>query len=188
LPHELPLIAGPRLLDSFFSVTEQVQELEQNLLRPLGPERPTATPSRLEVKHYLGVQLLRDIDAMSMAHSLEVRVPLVDHVLSETLWPRLGYFPGLLKNKKLLYASLRRPLPPAVFNRPKQGFTFPFARWIKHDLKDFVREGHRYLADGGWISRQIPEQLQTGFAAGLVHWSRLWSLAIFGQMAMRGPK
>src|SRR5262249_47030462 len=123
LPHELPLVAGPRLLDSFSSFTEQVKELEKNLLQPLGPERPTATISRLEAKHYLSVQLLRDIDAMSMAHSLEVRVPLVDHILSETLWPRLGYFPGLLRNKKLLYESLRRPLPPAVFDRPKQGFT-----------------------------------------------------------------
>jgi asparagine synthase (glutamine-hydrolysing) len=187
LPHELPLIAGPRLLDSFSSVTEQVKQLEQNMLRPLDAEQPTATVSRLEVKHYLGVQLLRDIDAMSMAHSLEVRVPLVDHVLAGTLWPRLSHFPRYLKNKRLLYQSLRRPIPPAVFNRPKQGFTFPFAHWIKHDLRDFVREGHQYLAQEGWINRQLPEQLQTGFDAGLVHWSRLWSLAIFGQMAMRGP-
>lgn len=188
MPQEIDLIAGPRLLDCSSKIKEQVSQLEHNLLAPLNGEQPLASVSRLEVKQYMGVQLFRDIDAMSMAHSLEVRVPFVDHVLAATLWPSLAYQPWLLKNKRLLYESLRRPLPPAVFNRPKQGFTFPFARWLKHELKEFVREGHLHLAKEGWINPQLPERLQDAFAADQVHWSRLWSLAVFGQMALRGTR
>jgi asparagine synthase (glutamine-hydrolysing) len=186
LPQEIPLLAGPRWQDQRQQITDEVMQVENNLLSPLFAERPPATVSRLEAKQYLGVQLLRDIDVMAMAHALEVRVPLVDQVLLPTLWPALGTHPQWMQNKRLLYESLRQPLPPAVFQRPKQGFTFPFAHWIKHELKDFVQEGHAWLARDGWIHPRLPERLRTGFDAGQVHWSRLWSLAIWGHMAARG--
>jgi asparagine synthase (glutamine-hydrolysing) len=182
LPHELPAIAGPRLQGNLI---DQVGEVEHELLSPVGAERPPATVSRLETRQYLGVQLLRDIDAMAMAHSLEVRVPLVDQDVASTLWPTLGARPELMTNKRLLYETLRHPLPAAVFNRPKQGFTFPFQQWLKDDLREFVDVGQRHLADAGWIQPQLPATLRAGFDAGAVHWSRLWSLAVFGQMAMQ---
>jgi Asparagine synthase. len=50
--------------------------------------------ARLETRVYLGSQLLRDLDAMSMAHSLEVRVPFVDHELLGEVWPDLGSIPA----------------------------------------------------------------------------------------------
>jgi asparagine synthase (glutamine-hydrolysing) len=54
------------------------QEVERALLSPLSVEKPQAAVARLESRRYLGSQLLRDLDVMSMAHGLEVRVPLLD--------------------------------------------------------------------------------------------------------------
>jgi len=182
LPHELPAVAGPRLLATS-RLDLQVHELERAVFSSRGPERSAATVARMETMQYLGVQLLRDIDAMAMAHSLEVRVPLVDHELAATLWPVLGTRPEWLRNKRLLYESLRKPLPASVFNRPKQGFTFPFDQWLKADLRDAVETGQRYLASEGWIQPDLPATLRAGFENGSVHWSRLWSLGVFGLMA-----
>src|SRR5947208_13729552 len=103
--------------------------------------------ARLETRLYLGSQLLRDLDAMSMAHSIEVRVPFVDHVLLDAVWPDLGAHPALLRNKRLLHETLARPLPRAAVERPKQGFTLPFARWIGAELQPFVRSGMAHLAE-----------------------------------------
>ncbi len=85
MPHEIPAIAGPALLDRLPEIQPQVDHLEHQWLSGIGREQLPATVSRLETRQYLSAQLLRDIDVMSMAHSLEVRVPLIDHVLAETL-------------------------------------------------------------------------------------------------------
>jgi asparagine synthase (glutamine-hydrolysing) len=87
-----------------------------------------------------------------------------------------------MANKRLLFETLRRPLPESVFDRPKQGFTFPFAQWLKSDLREFVEAGQRFLVDEGWLQPRVPGQLREGFETGAVHWSRLWSLGVFGQM------
>jgi asparagine synthase (glutamine-hydrolysing) len=185
LPHELPFILGERVQGQLKGLQAEVQKIEREVLSPTGTERPAASVARLESRQYLGVQLLRDIDAMAMAHALEVRVPLVDAELAATLWPGLGSQPALLANKRLLYETLRRPLPPSVFNRPKQGFTFPFAQWLRRELREFVEAGQRHLVDQGWLDRHLPDRLRDGFEAGTVHWSRLWSLGVFGQMCLR---
>ncbi|WP_449192831.1 asparagine synthase (glutamine-hydrolyzing) [Thauera sp.] len=85
----------------------------------------------LESVRYMRNQLLRDTDWVSMSHSLEIRVPLVDHVLSETLLGlaasgRLG--PG----KSALPRTLSCGLPTEILNRPKSGFVVPTWRWLRH--------------------------------------------------------
>jgi len=87
-----------------------------------------------------------------MAHGLEVRVPFVDHVLLEAVWPDLGAHPSLLRNKRLLHETLARPLPRAAVDRPKQGFTLPFAKWMSGELQPFVRSGMAHLASS-WLER-----------------------------------
>ncbi len=73
--------------------TSRCRTVEHALLSAAGPERPPAAVARLESRLYLGSQLLRDLDVMSMAHGLEVRVPFVDHELVERVWPRLASIP-----------------------------------------------------------------------------------------------
>lgn len=185
MPHEIETVAGPALLDQLGSVRNKVAEVESHWFQGVGPESRLGTVSRLEVKQYLGAQLLRDIDVMAMAHSLEVRVPLVDHILAETLWPALGNQPQLMNNKRLLYETLRQPLPRSVYDRPKQGFTFPMEQWVGHELKGMVREGMNHLAQEGWIAAQVPAELEAAMQAKTIHWSRPWALAVCGQLAMQ---
>jgi asparagine synthase (glutamine-hydrolysing) len=186
MPHELEAIAGPALLDQWATLKDQVDQLEDDWLGTPHFESELGTVSRLESRQYLAAQLLRDIDVMSMAHSLEVRVPLIDHVLAGTLWPSLGKHPQLMQNKRLLYETLRQPLSSEVYDRPKQGFTFPMEQWAKSELQGMMRDGMMTLAQAGWIQPVVAETLLTGVKTGDNHWSRPWALAVFGHLlAMR---
>jgi asparagine synthase (glutamine-hydrolysing) len=88
--------------------------------------------------------LLRDLDQMSMAHALEVREPLLDHVLVETL----ADLPGLLKlapgrrsrTKGLLVDALPSDLPRHIVRRHKMGFVFPWETWLRRELRDRVAD------------------------------------------------
>ena len=85
-------------------------------------------------------QLLRDSDVFSMAHSLELRVPFVDHLLYGAVLPYLdGGFDKSFPKKMLVDAV--GDLPNEVVRRPKQGFTFPFADWMKHGkIKESIND------------------------------------------------
>jgi asparagine synthase (glutamine-hydrolysing) len=78
---------------------------------------------------YLRNQLLRDSDWASMGHSLELRTPLVDGALLDTLQPFLTSFVGGA-GKRMLAHSPVNPLPQSVINRPKTGFGVPMAKWL----------------------------------------------------------
>ena len=76
--------------------------------------------------------LLRDSDFMSMAHGLEIRVPLIDHQLAR----RVLAFPGRWKvdsrtPKPLLVKALNGQLPDKIIHRRKRGFTLPFEHWLR---------------------------------------------------------
>jgi len=180
LPEELDGIAGPALRDAAREAGDDVRAAEEMLLSASGPESPHASVARLESRMYLESQLLRDVDVMAMAHSLEVRVPFVDHVLLDTVWPRLGCFPHLLRGKRLLHETLERPLPADVVGRAKQTFTLPFARWMRGELAPVVRDGLDRLAALGWIASDAPARVWDAWTAGRTHWSRPWGLAVLG--------
>ena len=131
--------------------------------------------SRAELGNYTHHQLLRDTDAMSMAHSLEVRVPFLDHVLVE----RVLALPAVLKlrgegPKPLMNAALKPFLPPVISKRrDKQGFTFPFDKWIQGMRVSLsTKEGIDFLQPGA------VENVWQQHGAGRMHWSRAWSLAV----------
>jgi asparagine synthase (glutamine-hydrolysing) len=140
--------------------------------------------SYLELKFYLQNQLLKDTDFMSMFHSVEVRVPFLDHPLVEYLSSlppevKLGASDVLMTcdvpnidrlisghrksknladfsklNKPLLVAAVYDMLPSGVLSRSKMGFTFPFQRWFK-ELN---------------LQTYQLKNLKTG-----THWSRAWA-------------
>jgi asparagine synthase (glutamine-hydrolysing) len=89
--------------------------------------------SLYELSTYLKNVLLRDTDVMSMAHSLEVREPLLDHRLVELV----SSIPGPMKGsgKQLLIEAMRHDLPADVLKRPKRGFAFPLASWLRQSLR-----------------------------------------------------
>jgi asparagine synthase (glutamine-hydrolysing) len=76
-------------------------------------------------------QLLRDSDWVSMAHSLEIRVPFVDSTLTEAVIG-LAAKGRLGEGKSLLPQVLAKPLPDRALRRPKTGFTVPTWRWLRH--------------------------------------------------------
>lgn len=113
-----------------------IEEIENKILNPqssiLNSLHPADLLSYLELKFYLQNQLLKDTDFMSMHHSIEVRVPFLDHPLVEyisDLPPEIKL--GGSVNKALLVESVRDFLPPEIFTRPKMGFTFPFQKWLE---------------------------------------------------------
>ena len=117
-----------------------------------GVREPRARVAALEFGWYLRNQLLRDADWAGMAHSLEIRVPLVDSELFRALAPFLAR-PGP-PDKQDAVASLRRPLPEEVVRRPKTGFVTPVRDWIE----DKSRSGPRARGLRGWALRVLPSQ------------------------------
>jgi asparagine synthase (glutamine-hydrolysing) len=180
MPAEVERLAGPALLDGWAATTARLASVEQGLFRG-DASSLEGHVARLETRVYLGSQLLRDLDVMSMAHGLEVRVPFVDHLLLDAVWPDLGGHPSLMRNKRLLHETLKRPLPSEAVDRPKQGFTLPFARWMAADLQPFVRSGMAHLADAGWIAPGVPDATWRAWQRGAAHWTRPWALGMLGE-------
>lgn len=125
--------------------------------------RDFARVAALESALYMRNQLLRDADWASMAHSLETRVPLVDRHLLERV-ARLPLGQPEMAGKRLLREAPRTPLPRAVWDKPKTGFTTPIARWITN-LPQL-----RAPVPGKVTARQ--------------HWSRRWALHVGGSMSL----
>ncbi|RPH97310.1 MAG: asparagine synthase (glutamine-hydrolyzing) [Lysobacterales bacterium] len=95
----------------------------------------------LDFKSYLPLDILTKVDRMSMAHSLEARVPLLDHKLVEFA---AAIPPGLkLRNgrtKHIFKEALKGILPETIIDRPKQGFAVPLGRWFRGELTGFVHD------------------------------------------------
>lgn len=95
----------------------------------------------LDVKTYLPLDILTKVDRMSMAHSLEARVPLLDHRLVEfaaTIPDELKLRNGA--TKRIFKRAMRGILPDAVIDRSKRGFAIPLGRWFRGQLNNFLRD------------------------------------------------
>jgi len=148
-----------------------------------GTDDPLALIQYLDLKTYLVGDINTKVDRASMAHSLEVREPLMDHPLLE--W--LATLPSNLKvrgneGKFILKKALEPMLPDDVLYRPKMGFAVPLARWFRGPLKQRVRDavlGARLL-DTGWFEpatlRRLVDEHQSG---NHNHSAPLWTLLMF---------
>ena len=162
--------------------------LPSSMRQRLGAETRNRTPlsaiSVMEQRLFLGERLLRDNDVASMAASLEQRVPLVDHVLFESvdrLPDQTRYAP--LGRKDMLRRIGLRGLDPALFDRPKSGFVLPFDRWIRQGLKKVMDQTMRdpqAIAPCG-LNPVAVERLWQTFLDGApgLYWSRVWSVYVF---------
>jgi asparagine synthase (glutamine-hydrolysing) len=155
-------------------------------------ECPVALPddyalvSWAELTGYMRRMLLRDADQMSMAVSLELRVPFLDHDLVEFI---LG-LPAAVKKrsgsvKGLLLEACRDLLPTSVYQRPKTGFVLPMKVWMRGPLAAFVDQGLREATSRQLLPEAFVSEVKTGFRDGSLHWTRLWSIVVLGQFAKR---
>jgi asparagine synthase (glutamine-hydrolysing) len=126
--------------------------------------------SWMEFNMYMQDQLLRDADVMSMAHGVEIRVPFLDN---DVIKPAFSIdenikYKGILP-KQLLIDSFDILLPKEIWNRPKMGFSFPFAEWLRNS--SYVKE----LQQSNNINTQ---KVVKDFLVGKLHWSRIMSLIV----------
>jgi asparagine synthase (glutamine-hydrolysing) len=95
----------------------------------------------LDVMNYLPLDILTKVDRMSMAHSIETRVPLLDHKLVEfaaTIPPEMNLRGGT--TKYVLKRAMKGILPEQIINRPKKGFAVPLGYWFRGKLGSYVHD------------------------------------------------
>lgn len=146
-------------------------------------EEPLSLLQYLDFKTYLPGDILTKVDRASMAHSLEVRVPLLDHELVEWI---AGLSPDLKlhgqEGKYIFKKALEKILPHDILYRSKMGFSIPMAAWFRGPLRERVREAllGPTLANTGIFNREFLQEIVDGHESGRSDYSRyIWSLLMF---------
>jgi asparagine synthase (glutamine-hydrolysing) len=149
----------------------------------------------LDLKTYLPGDILTKVDRMSMANSLEARVPLLDHPLVEfacALPPDFRLRGG--KTKHLLKRALAGRVPADVLTRPKQGFAVPLESWFSGSIPGFFRDE---LADTSWLAGVGIQRAEVGRLLDRFsetrrrdYCDRLWALVVLNRGVRRllGPR
>ncbi len=137
----------------------------------------------LDVKSYLADDLLVMADRMSMANSLELRVPYCDHKLLEfaasiPVKSKIGGY----RLKRLFKDAMAHTLPPEIIGRKKQGFMIPVGRWLKDELKDMTMDllSEANVKRRGYFNYEYIRQiLQEHYGDRRNHCDKIWSLLTF---------
>ena len=153
------------------------------------PEHPLSLAQYLDIKTYLPGDILTKVDRASMAHALEVRVPLLDHQLVE--W--FASLPPALKlqgkeGKYVFKKSLENYLPNDILYRPKMGFSVPLSAWFRGPLKDTVRQVllGESLQQCGYFNQDFLQQIVSQHQTGVKDYSvPIWSLMMFAAFLQR---
>ena len=172
------MLSGYRARDVFLAHAARAQTTD-----------PLALIQYVDLKTYLVGDINTKVDRASMAHSLEVREPLMDHPLVE--W--LASLPTPMKlrageGKYLLKSAMEPHLPHAVLYRPKMGFAVPLARWIRGPLRDRVRGAlnSEALRDTGLFDGRALDGFVDSHVSGRRdHSAVLWTLLMFDAFLRR---
>src|SRR5215467_2358575 len=186
-------LEDPSAPSAYFLVRGLFTPGQASRLLGLGPDEYATMPARLpyagaggmrealtafDITHYLGNQLLRDGDVMSMAHSVEMRVPFLDHRLVEqVLSLPARYKLSRERPKPLLLSALDGRIPRGVWDRRKMGFTLPMTRWMRArepELREICHESKH-------LDARAVDRVWYGFLRGRHHWSRPWALYVLSQ-------
>jgi asparagine synthase (glutamine-hydrolysing) len=150
---------------------------------------PLALIQYLDLHTYLVGDINTKVDRASMAHSLEVREPLMDHELVEWAATLPSAYKLQGSNGKAFFKKALEPhLPHDVLYRPKMGFSVPLARWFRGPLKDRVRSAllEGALAQSGYLNPTVVRELLDQHQAGSHdHSIPLWSLTMFDAFLRR---
>ncbi len=152
-------------------------------------DHPLSLIQYLDMKTYLVGDILTKVDRASMAHALEVRVPLLDHRLVEwisSLPPELKLHQG--EGKYIFKRALEPYLPADILYRPKMGFAVPLAQWFRGPLRERIEQavlGPR-LRDIGYFDARYLGELVTAHVSGRRDYSApLWTLLMFDAFLAR---
>ena len=138
---------------------------------------------RVDQKTYLPDAMLTKVDRASMAVSLEVRVPLLDHRVMEftsKIPDSLKYRGG--KGKYLLRRLLARYVPESLFERPKMGFGVPIEAWFRCELKEMLRDylsAERLKREGLFDETLVEKRIREHLSGQANHQYRLWALLMW---------
>ncbi len=187
--HSVSILRGPMRAQLFSAALKRdlagygAQQVFDHHAGRAGTDDPLALIQYLDLKTYLVGDINTKVDRAGMAHSLEVREPLMDHPLVE--W--LATLPSSLKvrgqeGKYLLKKAMEPQLPNEVLYRPKMGFSVPLARWFRGPLKQRVKDavlGDR-LQSTGWFEPGYLRHLVEAHQSGVRDYSApLWTLLMF---------
>ncbi|HQR33979.1 MAG TPA: asparagine synthase-related protein, partial [Blastocatellia bacterium] len=143
---------------------------------------PIARAQYADIKLYLADDILTKVDRASMAVSLEVRCPLLDHRLMELA----AKMPSSLKlrgreGKYIFKRAVSELLPPEILTRRKQGFVVPLAEWLRTDLRELAESLlFDSTANDDWLESPAVAKLWQRHQSGLRDYSRpLWSVLMF---------
>lgn len=163
----------------------EIHEIDpfQKVFQNLNRFDPVSGELYLDLKTYLADDILVKVDRMSMAASLETRVPLLDHKIVEFLFK----LPGNLKlrgltSKWIFKKTMERLLPSPNIYRSKEGFSMPIKNWLRHELKDlmfdYLNEG-RIEADGLFNFDTIKKMINSHLKGRENYSHQLWALLVF---------
>jgi len=147
------------------------------------PDDVTNLMLYLDVKGLLPGDMLTKVDRMSMANSLEVRVPFLDYTLVQYVFSLKGSTKlGAWKGKHILLETFKDLLPPLLHNRPKWGFEMPIGAWLRKELKFLIEEylhRDRIEKQGVFDSRIIRDMVASHLSGRQDTSWQLWNLIVF---------
>lgn len=189
-------IFKPEMRQALFSDTMKSNLQDYNALEifkkhanEAGTDDPLSLIQYLDIKTYLPGDILTKVDRASMAYSLEVRVPLLDHEL-------VGWIASLPPNFKLrgsegkyiFKKSLEGQLPNDILYRPKMGFGVPLGSWFRNELKEKIKETvlSEEMLDSDYFDPGYLDRLVKDHQSGKRDYSApLWTLMMFYQFLSR---
>ena len=164
--------ASPRTSEPFASVYGRLGDFDR-----------TNGELYLDLKTYLADDILVKVDRMSMAPSLEARVPLLDHKLVEFAFP----LPGSVKlrgleTKWIFKKTMERLLPMETLYRKKEGFSIPIKHWLRTDLKDMMLgylDEKRLREEGLFEPAAVGAMIKAHLNGRENYSHQLWALLVF---------
>ena len=163
MPWELPALLGSEAAREGLRRLQLKTRLRASLKPDPGGDFERI--ASLEASHYMRNQLLRDADWAGMAHSMEIRVPLVDSVLLQRVAPFL--IRSKESNKKFFLAGAAKKNRASLKKRSKTGFSVPMARWLSEE---------KAASLDAWKDIKMLQRPET-------HWSRRWAYTAYQKLA-----
>ena len=183
LASAFPLVRNVWKTNELITRTTKHFEIENNFNFIFEKKYPLLNRvSAAEIESYMQHVLLRDSDQMSMAHSLEIRVPFLDHQVVELATHLSTNLKNPTSAKKFLTETFADLLPHEVVNRTKMGFTLPWSVWMKNELREFTEEGFNELYKQDVINEKVLRKAWNKFILGNEEKSFIsfWHLSVLG--------